>query len=453
MSQKGIAPFTQLCTFPYLHGVYQAVNAVSDVALLVDAPSCAFFKAEQIHGTHCLESTLLDASSRHRIVNTGLHVNNIAEGNLGAFKERFAQLMDADRFSAILYTSFPMASIIGTPYDILADEVRPHPRKPVVPIRGRSLEADWLEGFEDSLEALARHLPLTGSPTSGRVAVIGHFMHRNEGDFRGNVEELCRLLRDLDLEVSSVWLDGGPVAGLARAGEAETLIALPYGEPAARALAQRTGARVLLADLPFGVHATDRLIRTVAEATSRNRLATEIIHREHKRWLPGFRNIALKRTLDSQWGFAGDPAQIPGFCEIAEFLGATPALLIAWTSRRRDVPVRADLEDKVQFNLNSGDFFGLRAAVLRDVDVVVGNSLVHEHFKNDLLRRVSAIPEADLDPARLAHWIRIPFVEFGYPSANYHARFGAPFLGYAGFACFVDRVAGQLRDASFMEFR
>lgn len=70
-----LAPFARRCTFPYLHGVYLAVNAIPDACLLVDAPACAFQKAEQIFGTHDLMSDLLDADSRHRVVHTSLHVS------------------------------------------------------------------------------------------------------------------------------------------------------------------------------------------------------------------------------------------------------------------------------------------------------------------------------------------------------------------------------------------
>ncbi len=74
--------FSQPERYPFLIGVYLAINAIPDAYGIIDGPNCLFFKAEYIHGKHDIRSTLLDVLGHHRIAATTIHrtsfINKIA---------------------------------------------------------------------------------------------------------------------------------------------------------------------------------------------------------------------------------------------------------------------------------------------------------------------------------------------------------------------------------------
>jgi hypothetical protein len=417
--------YTRPCTYPYLHGVYLAVNAVPDLHLIVDAPQCAFSKAEQIFGTHDLMSTLVDTSSRHRIAHTRLHVDNIIEANKEGFVSLLRRMVAAPWVKAILYTSFPMASLIGSPYPNWCAEVPGIEGKLVAEVPGRSLEADWLAGYRDTLRVLAEVIPLPpAAPDPSMVAVVGYFMDRNEEDHHGNLRELRRLLAGLSLDLCSVWLGGEPIEQLARVAEAGVILAFPHGRAAAAALARRTGARVIECELPFGVDATCRWLQQVGEATGHAVEAEQVIDRGLAECVPKLKWIIPKRLVSTSWGFAGDPVLIPGLCEIAAYVGARLGVLLAWTieAPKWDRPV--ELPVPCRHNLFRGQLIDGYRQELAGLDLMIGTDAVGQ----------DGLPGA----CRL--------LEFGFSSRHHHALYDAPFLGFAGLRCFLTRIANFLED-------
>lgn len=423
--------YSRRCTFPYLHGVYLAANAIPDVHLLIDAPQCAFNKAEQFFGTHDLVSTLLDSGTRHRVVHTRMHVDNVVDGNKGLFLESFKALVDAPFVDVILLSAFPMAVIIGTPYDNWMSEVPGSDSKLVIQVPGKSLEEDWLVGYSETLKALAARLRLADvKPDPSRVAIVGYLMDRNEEDHRGNVRELTRLLGRLGLTLVSTWLSGEDTRTLGRAAEAGTLLAFPRGREAARILAKRTGATVVDCDIPFGMEGTSAWLRRVGEACGRTSEAERIIAEEVAEIAPRMKWLILKRLVNARLAFLGDPDLIPGFCGIARYIGASVPLLGAWCLRPPAWPEGFEPPVEVRVNDSTGALTERFAAMQDDIDLVIGNSRL----------TVDCCLPHD-----------IGFMEFGFPSLRYHAVFDSPFLGYRGFSCFVNRIANQFQDLDIRE--
>ena len=237
--------FTRRRNFPYLHGVYLATNVIRDAYLVVDGPNCAFFKTEHVFGAHDLRSTLLDVTGRHRILHTELNPDRVIGGHDAEFRRVVGRLLAEAKPGAVLVGALPMASLTGIDYDGLVDGLDDR-GVPLVVLPSRSLDRDWIDGFAVTLSRIAERIDLAPGPVDpGKVAIVGHFMDRNEGDGRGNVDELRRLVRGVGLDPVSIWLDGGAWADLARAGEAGIVVSLPHGRAAARVLAERTGRPVL----------------------------------------------------------------------------------------------------------------------------------------------------------------------------------------------------------------
>ena len=419
--------FTLRCSYPYLHGVYLAVNAIPDVHLLIDGPLCAFSKAEQIFGTHDLMSTLLTTTTLHRVVHTQLHVDNIVDGNKDQFLSVFRRLIEAPFVKAIFTTSFPMASIIGSPYENWFDEIETDHDKFVICIPGDSLQADWLEGYSTTLRVMAEHLPLpTVTPDPKKVAIVGYFMDRNEEDHHGNIRELRRLLGEMSLDLASVWLGGEGIDSLARVAEAGVILAFPHAAPAAEILATRTGAKVVRCELPFGPDATARWLRNVGEACGRSLEAERLIETEISACSRRLKWLILKRLVHGRWAFAGDPWLMPGLCEIARFVGARIQLLVSWTCRETVWVHDIDWPVPVLHDQYAGRLAEILAEKENDIDLVIGNHGLAE--------------DCDMIPNRMG------FMEFGFPNLRHHAIFDEPFLGYRGFLCFINRVANCFSD-------
>lgn len=393
---------------PYLIGTYLGVNAVPDVALLVDGPDCLFFKAEYVQGTHDVHAALLDPAGRHRVVHTLADTVNVVLDRESRIRDLIARVGAQPDVAAVLVSALPMASITGSQYDRLAREVAVELGKPVLDVPARSLQTDWLDGYAEVLAALARGLPLDAGPaTPGAVALVGPLVHRAEGDAMADARELVRLCEaDLGLDVVSVWPSCRPVAHLARAGRASVVVSLPAGRKAARLLARRTGAALVEAPVPFGTAATAAFLRAVAGATGRGERAEAAIAARG----PAARALASRAGIPAgaRLAFIGDPGTAAGFPGLAEDLGA---VVVACVSSGHPAVAVAGLP-------------GLEAlSGPGDADLCLCGT-----------RGVEGCVDRG-----------IPFLEHGFPAYGTRALTAVPSLGWDGVAGMAERVGNRLR--------
>jgi nitrogenase molybdenum-iron protein alpha/beta subunit len=242
-------------------------------------------------------------------------------------------------------------------------------------------------------------------------------MDRNEGDHLGNLAELRRMLKALSLETVCVWLGGDGIAALRRVEEAELIISLPYGRAAARRLARQTGARLVEAELPFGLLKSERFMRDVGKAAGKGREAESFIAGELSRVIPRLQWIIPQKFLGRRAAFMGDPYLLGGFLDIAEDLGMSVSEGIARGRAAHAVPATAA---RILYEPRSSS---------PEVRQLLGQPL-------DIF--VSCWCEAEF--MRLG----FPVMEFGFPSYRHHALDDRPFLGFNGVLAFVERMADQL---------
>ncbi|MFI5348112.1 MAG: nitrogenase component 1 [Elusimicrobiota bacterium] len=405
--------------FPSMLGVYLAVNAISDVYVLVDGPDCALYKAHFIHGRHDLESTLLRIDGRHRVCFTNVCSRGVVKRHDEILADAVLRLDALPDCAAVLLTALPMCSITGVDYGRVTRALTPGLKGAAFDVPPGSLTGDWLDGYAATLAALARSMELPrGRSRPGAVAVVGHLMDRNEADRRADVREIERLVAGLGLECVSVWLAGRPYAELGRAAEAEIVVSLPYARGAARVVAERVGARLVEAPLPFGLPKTAAFVRALGEAAGLQSPAEDFISGELSRLLPRFRWIFPHRFLGRRVAFAGDPHLLGGFLDIAADAGLEVSSAVL-TARRA----------------HGGAFGGLRVE--------------HEPPISDaLLRRLSEGADLLVSCHCDAAGRSTPVMEMGFPSYRHHAFFERPTLGFEGFCGFVDRLGGALSSAA-----
>jgi nitrogenase molybdenum-iron protein alpha/beta subunit len=436
----------------FLTGVYLAVNAISDAYLVVDGPNCAFFRIPQIQPNHDWLSDLARSSGVHRVVDTDATPSRVAQGNPAILLERLAQTDRLEDCAAILITPMSHVAITGRQYAPLIESLDPPVHHPVIQVASGSLSGDWLDGYANTLAALARDLPLDdaqgSAPTpvppagAGRVALVGHLLHRLEADATADLDELQRMITGLDLEVVSAWPAGGAIAGLAAASRADTVVSLPYAREAGRVLAARIGATLVELDLPLGLDGTSRFLRRLGEATDRSAQAETFLEAELRRVVPRLEWVLAHELLGRRVLTAGDPHLVAGLRPALTELGCTVEreLIFARSEHGATPPIPSTpqtmhgpalplhhVAPNIQHLTQAND--GRQLA--RGIDLGVVCSLAV-----DLLQ----------DRAR-----RIPFVEVGYPSYYSHALYPQPVLGFDGTLCLVSRLVSALRHGAAIQ--
>lgn len=418
--------------FPYHLGLYMAVNAIPGCFVVIDGPDCIYRKAEWIHGKHDLSASLLDACGRHRVVSTLMHSGEVIKSKGEAVVKRLRRIASLPEAELMLVNSMPHVQIIGTQYDALIASVEHELRQPTYEVPSRALEADWIDGYAEVLTTLAKRLPLSAGGLIGdSVAIVGLLMDRVEADHTANVGELERLVAGLGLSPISTWLSNRPLAHLRAATRAETLLALPHGVEAARALAKRSGARVVEVEQPFGLRASARMLRALADATGREHEAEALIQAELAQIVPRFEWAVPSLLLGRKLAFSGDPTLFDGLLESAVEFGFEVVHLSAATRRPAygvDLsPARHGLVVPPLFAPSTDTLIRHITTIFDSIglDLVIGGSEFPCH-----------------EPKRDAR--ESASMYFGFPNFFRHALFDSPFLGFRGWAWFVEQMINTM---------
>ncbi|MDX9999695.1 MAG: nitrogenase component 1 [Polyangia bacterium] len=439
MSQTDLeppGPFDSPLVSPYLTGVYLAVNGISDVYLVVDGPNCVFFRIPQVQANHDWQADLARSSGLHRIVDTDATPNRASAGDTTFLTGRLRRVDELPDCAAILLTAMASVSITGRQYDALVGALEPPLEHPVIILPEGSLSGDWLDGYERTLEALARELPLDPRPEhSGsrpRVALVGHLHHRNEDDVLADEAELRRMVTGLGLELVSLWPDGGPLSGLQRAGGADIVLALPYARRAAARLAERLGTPLVEAPLPLGLEATGAMLRNLAAAAGRPEAAETFVAGELDRLVPRLKWVLAHEMLGKRVLVAGDPILAPALRGALVELGCEVPLEAVLKGPFGRAPKESPTEDKRILRIEAT---GRRALAKAAEDVRKNGNLDIAVISSEALETLWAGGPP------------IPFLEVGFPAYYSHAFSPMPILGYQGVACLVTRLLGEIRHA------
>jgi len=416
--------FTQRVTFTYMIGVYLAVNAISDLFLLVEGPDCSYMKTQYVQGNHDWLSTLTSVSGFHRVANTALHPVHMSGSREEGVQDALLRIALKPEVPAVALTSMPMAFITGADYERLTRFVHDETGKTAIHIPGKSLAGDWLDGYGETLLSLAMQLDLSGGRRDDRkVGIVGYLFDRNEEDHLGNLRELRRIFSAMDLELVSVWLSGSSFEGLSAIRDAGTIVSLPYGRKAAKKLARRTGARLVEMPLPFGLGASEEFVRKLGVLSGRERQAETFIDKELSRVVPKLEWLVPFLFQNRNVGFIGEPHVVPGLSEMVSMLGAELSYAVV-TNRAMNARGLQEAVPETKLlvypKMKEMMRFVTRQALERELHLLVTNNV-------GIMGAQGAI------------------LEFGFPSAFRHALYDRPFLSFAGALSFIDSMANALR--------
>ncbi len=386
---------------PYSLGAYLAVNAISDVRLVVDGPTCAFYRTDVIQGNHDLHADLLDVTGTHRVLNTFAEPDNVVMERGEVLRELLQTSVADAAYVATFVLALPMSYLTGVPYEKLIHEAVGR-EAPVHLLPRESLRADWLQGYADTLTAIARALPpTTGRLDSKKTAIIGHLMDRNEQDQVGNVEELERLVRLAGLEPVSTWLSGRSYEHLKEAAGAGTVVSLPHARQAARIVAENNGARLVELDLPVGLDASAGWLEALgAQGAVANEMARATALME---------NAVQHGLQGSRFVVAAEPHVGRGLEAFLRQLGGD---VLARYETANGGTVQDDISDDL-----------LRFQEEAPVDLFIGTAF-----------QIGVAKAHD-----------VPFWEFGFPSHTEHALRPKPYLGFEGALNLTEQIYNRIQ--------
>ncbi len=420
----------------YQVGVNLAVNAIPDAWLVVDGPNCVLFRTTQIQGNHDWNADLMRSSGLHRVADTDCTPDRAAVGDARILEDRLGRIDRLDECELILLSAMAPVAVTGRQYDGIVQRMDPPLQTPVIHLPSGSLTSDWLSGYAQTLDALARQLPLDGpAGAADEVGIVGYLMDRNEADHGANLRELARLVEAAGGRYAGCWLAGGGLRQLQRAGRAGTLVSLPYGREAARTLADRTGARLIECHLPVGLEGTSRFVGQLAAALGHSDPAQAWLAAEQAGAARKLEWILPKRLFGKRLVIIADPHLGAALGQAMIELGCRVPLRIYWSTQAHVEASERPREGHLLTNPQPEDVLAALRILCGDgcsaPDLVLTNSQALS-----ILRRP---PGLDL-----------PWLEIGFPSFHHHALFDAPWLGLSGTLCLVDRVANALAQAQVL---
>ncbi|MDD3302448.1 MAG: nitrogenase component 1 [Candidatus Gracilibacteria bacterium] len=389
-----IEKYSQIYGSPFLTGIFMGVNALEDVALFVDGPDCVFYKADMIYKTHDLFSKLKDASIDTKIYFSGIMPNKIVRGYDDEIKRKLTFIEKNNNFTLGIVTCMPVTGLIANQYENIYCDMQ----KDFIFIPSKT-DKFRLDGYGDLLKELAKYIKLDETKIKNKfgISIIGYLYDRNEGDCRGNIEEIKRLLNLIGVEINSIWLDGGKMIDLSKVELSSLIISFPYGKQATKILSKRMSIEYIDLEIPFGIKNTIKFIKQIGlKLGVDNKLIDEVIKSEFNEVKQKIDCLDSSKFIGKKFLYAGDTFLESGIIDIGNFLGMDHIKTYSYSGSKK---AKESDHSKEEINLIicNGEF----------------------EIKSDYK------------------------IEFGFPSYNKHYLVNTPYMGFKGILNFVEGIYNE----------
>lgn len=248
--------------------------------------------------------------------------------------------------------------------------------------------------------------------------------------------------------LDTVLLSGQPLDRLRQAARASTLIALPYAHRLQGDLLA-TGRRVVLTNLPIGLHGTSAWLAQVGEALGAPApRVREVIRRLSGHAHQGV-SMLLERARGGRSAVFGELPLAVGLCDVAESLGLAPRL-VGLRGRslggvdearlqldRLGVPARTDVQWLEDPSVRQVRQSLAALADARAIVAAIGSA-------GELATLPLLAPQTERAARLSVRHHRFARLVVGYPSSGYHALMPSPFMGYGGVVVLAQRLLDQL---------
>lgn len=422
-------PYTYIA--PYLDGVYLAINAIPDSFLVYHAHDCGYHKAEKITAHHDLFSTLLRVDQLKRIARTNIDSKEYILGGEDKLSMKILQVFERHKPEMIFVARSNIVLVSGEDVESVIEDLKTKHGIPLVLIPGKNIELNYIAGYYDTVKSLLAEIPLEkASDKGGTVALVGYIFDRNEGDHRGNISEMKRMLAGIGVPPNIVFLDGSSVKQMKSSPAPDVVMDLTEGEVGGQEFAGRFNADYFTIGVPLGIQGTIRWIENLAHHLNLGKAAREFIDHELSALIPMLQWLLPKYFYGKSALVCADHVFLPLMIEFLKELGFHIAGTICTTdaqSLKADATISHDDEDKfLPIHLNELKNLVTKYAHAGKVDLMIGNSIIHQFVKD----------------------IAVAFVEMGYPSSFHHSIHQAPFLGFNGVRTLVERIINGMEETA-----
>jgi nitrogenase molybdenum-iron protein beta chain len=222
---------------------------------------------------------------------TGITETEIIFGGADRLREQIQNTLELIDGKLYIVATGCMTEMIGDDAEGVVNEFRGEGH-PVIAISTPSFKGDSYYGYEIALDGIFnRFLPKSETKNPKLVNVFG-LVPGYDPFFRGDLEEIERLLKAIGLEVNTFFTPAQTFENITSAASAALNIVLSrvWGVGFANQFEERHGTPYFVSDLPIGPEASDKFLRDVAERL--NVSADEVIEDENKRFYGYFERTA-----------------------------------------------------------------------------------------------------------------------------------------------------------------
>jgi nitrogenase molybdenum-iron protein beta chain len=312
---------------------------------------------------------------------SGVTEREIVFGGLDRLREEIEsaeELLDADLF---IVATTCMTEMIGDDVEAVVSEFSAAP-VPVIALSTPSFKANAYGGYEILLEGLFnRYLPpFTGDKHSNLVNLFG-VVPAYDPFFRGDLEELARLLGRLGLHVNTFFTPDQTLANITSAPSAALNIV--FSRVYATAFAERFehvhGTPHWITDLPIGAEATTRFLRELAVLLNLNNTKVERVIADETRVYYDYFSRSADMFSDGDLKFYSATVTNSNYAvSIANFLQRE----LGWVGLQSFV---TDILDDNQQNVLSQAFdaLGIQSRLEYETDTSqIAKTFAHTHPEN-----------------------------------------------------------------------
>jgi nitrogenase molybdenum-iron protein alpha/beta subunit len=402
----------------YLTGVLMGINAVSDAYIVFESPECILKIAENIYLTHDILSTLLSNGKPNRVLTTKARISEMYKDRKDVILETLSSLKSLESHGPLFFCSMPVNNITSVDYKSIISSFNSKSGKKVIFLPQKSLDHDWIDGYAEVMRGLAEGIDLSRTKKKkNTVGIVGYFLDRNEGDHKGNIREIRRILGNLGIDVPSVWLEGSGGHKLKEIEEAELIVSFEPFKDAAEIIAAKTGADVLNLDIPFGIEKTKEFVEKISEYFGIE--CRDALKKELADVIPICRKIKDIFMASTSLSYYGEPYIGKAMHQAVASMGGHFDRMIFLSRKREEIAkyfnlLDADETPNIQFSPSVQDIEA------EDSDIHVGCSFFKRYVRKG------------------------SFMPFGYPSLETHFLYSHPFLGFRGFIVFLNSLYNSL---------
>lgn len=274
-----------------------ALVTISSLPRVVAISHTALGCAGNLSGAIAVGSGYLGAGycSGQSTPTSGITESEIVFGGFDRLVEQIRnteELIDADLF--VIVTGC-MTEMIGDDVQGAVSDCQDLD-KPVIAVSTPSFQGDAYKGYEIILEGIFNRFVRPSGVKDERLVNLFGVIPGYDPFFRGNLEEIKRILQRIGLKVNTFFTPDQSFENIKAFSRASLNIVFSrvYGVGFARNAEQRHGIPYYVTDLPIGPEATDRFLREIGEQLELDPEIVEEVIREENEIYYGY----FERTAD-----------------------------------------------------------------------------------------------------------------------------------------------------------